>query len=345
MRVNRIWLIAALVLIASAYYEARLKPQSRPLYESALNSYRQGNHDLSLLELERAYVIEPNSTAILVLMGWNQLKLRRYDAARENFGRAARLDPDLVEAKLGLAYLGIESGQTPVRLEDIRTLLEQEPRNRDYQLAAATMLRQAGQNREAAAIFRQMLGRDRYGELARQNLEGMYGIEKLQEEIPAGLPALNRPAQLQVNFRASPQYLQRRNGTAWENFYVRGVNLGPATPGSFASDAPTFVEGYLPWLDAIAGLGANTVRAYTILPPAFYRALRRHNETAGKPRLYLLQEVWLADSPETNLFSPGIEAESRREIAQAIDLIHGQGDLPLQGNVRLFKQSGRRGQV
>lgn len=330
MRVNRIWLIAALVLIASAYYEARLKPQSRPLYESALNSYRQGNHDLSLLELERAYVIEPNSTAILVLMGWNQLKLRRYDAARENFGRAARLDPGLVEAKLGLVYLGIESGQTPVRLEDIRTLLEQEPRNRDYQLAAATMLRQVGQTREAAALFYRMLGRDRYGVLARKNLEEMYGLERLNEEIPRGLAPLSRPSELQVNFRATGPYFQRRSGNAWENVYLHGVNLGPAVPGKTVSEPPVLVEEYLAWFEQIAALGANTVRASTLLPPAFYRALRRHNENSPQSRLYLIQQVWLAEPAPLDLFQPGFQAVSRQELAWALDVIHGQGELPVR---------------
>ncbi|MBF8304959.1 MAG: hypothetical protein HW398_147, partial [Acidobacteria bacterium] len=199
MKVNRIWLIAGALLIASAYYEARLKPQSRPIYERALVHYRQEDFARSLAELEQAYAIEPNSTAILVLMGWNQLKLNQLAAAQENFSRAVRLDPGLTEARLGLAYLGVQSGQTQVRVEEIQALLAQDPRNRDYQLAAAAMLRQAGQNRQAAAIFRGMLGQDRYGEVARRNLE------------------------------------------------------------------------------QIGALGANTVRAFTILPPAFYRALRRHN--------------------------------------------------------------------
>ena len=330
MKVNRIWMTVGVILIASAFYEARVKPQSRPLYERGLALYNQGNYQESQMELERAYQIEPNSTAIMVLIGWNHLKMRQFDAARENFSRAARIDPELVEAKLGLAYLALESGQGRVRLEEIRSLLSQEPGNKDFQLAAATALRQAGANRESAEIFRRLLGRGKYGELARKNLEEMYGLEKLGEEIPPGFPPLERPSQLQVNFRAAGQYLQRRRGSAWEDFYVKGVNIGPATPGHFASDPPVLAEDYLLWLDRIAALGANTVRLYTILPPAFYRALRLHNENPQRARLYLLQEVWLADSEETNLFLPAVEVVTRQEIARVIDLLHGQGDLPLR---------------
>ncbi|MGH9786701.1 MAG: tetratricopeptide repeat protein, partial [Terriglobia bacterium] len=271
-----------------------------------------------------------NSTAILVLMGWNHLKLNQLAAAQENFSRAARLDPGLIEARLGLAYLGVQSGQTQVRVEEIQALLAEDPRNLDYQLAAAAMLRQSGQNRQSAAIFRGMLGRDRYGEVARRNLEQMYGLENLNEEIPADLPPLRRSADLEVHFRAEGQYWQQRNGANWENFYIKGVNLGPAIPGKFVSEPPVLVEDYLRWFEQIASLGANTVRAFTMLPPAFYRALRSHNDRSPRQRLYLLQEVWLAESAGTNLFQSSVETGFQQEIAHALDALHGQGDIPMR---------------
>ena len=108
------------------------------------------------------------------------------------------------------------------------------------------------------------------------------------------------------------------------------MNLGPGLPGRYASDPPVLVEDYLGWFEQISSLGANTVRTFSILPPAFYRALRRHNETPEQPRLYLVQEVWLADSPDTNLFQSSVVSSSRRGIANTIDVIHGQGDLPVR---------------
>jgi len=331
MRANRIWLTIGIVFLASAFYEGRLKPQSRPVYERALSLYRQDNYTQSLLELKTAYEIEPNSTAILVLMGWNELKLGQYGQARENFSRAARLDPQLVEAKLGLIYLDIQSSGRQVRLDEIQELLAQDPGNRDFQLAAASILRQIGRNREAADLFRDLLGRGSYGDVARLNLEQMYGLQNVDEDIPEDFPERSRPPDLQVNFRAGSKFLQRRNGTAWQDVYVRGINFGPALPGNFASEPPALVDDYLPWLDQIAGLGANAIRIYTILPPAFYRALRMHNTKPGARQLYLIQEVWLPDAPNPeNLFLPRIVAESRQEISYVIDLLHGQGDLPLR---------------
>src|ERR1700675_2681204 len=107
MKVNRVWIAIVLVFVGAAYYELRLKPQSRPLYESALVLYDKGDYIASLRELSSAYQIEPNSTDILVLIGWNELKLGRLNEAQANFSRASRLNPSLVEARLGLDYVAL----------------------------------------------------------------------------------------------------------------------------------------------------------------------------------------------------------------------------------------------
>src|SRR5262245_28933395 len=149
VRVNRVVVVILLMAVALFYYEARLKPQSRPLYERGLALYRQHKFEESLSELELAYQIEPNSTAILVLRGWDQLKLRRFNEAAENFNRALRLNPGLVEPQLGLAYLALETGRGETTLAGARQLLALDPDNPDFQLAAAVALRNSGQNLEA----------------------------------------------------------------------------------------------------------------------------------------------------------------------------------------------------
>jgi hypothetical protein len=81
-------------------------------------------------------------------------------------------------------------------------------------------------------------------------------------------------------------------------------------------------------LDTIAGLGANTVRAYTLLPPEFYRALRTHNAMAGARRLWLIQGVW-AELPDDEDFSDrDYIDEFRAEIERVIDAVHGDLVLP-----------------
>lgn len=329
MKLNRVYIAMIAILVVLTYYEARIKPQSRPLYERGLALYKDRRYQLSLEELEKAYQIEPNSTAILVLRGWNFLKLRQFGPARENFSRAIRLDPTLVEPKLGLAYVALETGQGEVPVEGARALLQLDPSNRDFALAAAVAMRQGGKNVEAQKLFKGLLNDAQYSELAKQNLDDMFGVAETNEQVPEGLPPLKKPGDKRVLFRASGQYLQiRGQNNNWENFYVKGVNIGPAMPGSFAGQAPNSMRIYALWLRNIAELGANTVRVYTVLPPAFYRALKRHNETPGLSKLYLLQEIWLPAGDDENFYDQTVERESRLEVSRAIDLIHGQGDLP-----------------
>src|SRR5512141_39138 len=158
-RVNRILVSIGVLLIILVYWEVRLKPQSRPLYDTALSMYKNAQYEESLAALDAAYRIEPNSTAILVLMGWDQLKLRRYEESRANFGRAARLDPDLVEAQLGLLYVQLETSPNEDAAQRARAALASEPGNLDVELAAAATARESGHNRDAQVILMRLLDR------------------------------------------------------------------------------------------------------------------------------------------------------------------------------------------
>ncbi|MGN0963135.1 MAG: hypothetical protein ACI4PP_06125, partial [Clostridia bacterium] len=57
-------------------------------------------------------------------------------------------------------------------------------------------------------------------------------------------------------------------GKGLEVFDLKGVNLGLGKPGSFTADYSITKEEYLRWLGQIKDLGANTIRVYTIAPPA-----------------------------------------------------------------------------
>ncbi len=328
LKINRIYLFTAALLAFLSFYELRIKPQSRPLYERALAYYRNRDYEKSLTELERAYRIEPNSTAILMLRGWCHLKLRQFDQAQENFGRASRLEPDLAEPKLGLAYVVLETGQGEAPVAGMQALLSQQPGNSDFRLAAAAAFRESGRNLEAADAFRILMNSGKYGEVARKNLLDLYGLEGLEEPIPDGLPTRERPAQLQLQFRASGSVLQHLTNGAWKPFYVKGVNLDVAGPGAFPSEPPGRTDKYLETLGRISQMGANTIRVYRLLPPAFYRALKTHNEKSGLPRLYLLQQIGLIGQDAANLFDSATIEPARAEIRYAIDALHGQGNVP-----------------
>src|SRR5262249_22998870 len=112
----------------------------------------------------------------------------------------------------------------------------------------------------------------------------------------------------------------------FEPLFVKGVNMGVALPGRFPAEFPSDEATYRRLLSEAADLGVNAVRLYTLLPPVFYDAFRRHNETAKRP-LWLLQGVW-TEAPEGDDYdADGFEKEVRGEVRRVIDAVHGRLDL------------------
>jgi hypothetical protein len=127
-----------------------------------------------------------------------------------------------------------------------------------------------------------------------------------------------------VPARAIRDFLEVRGPDgSYVPIFVKGVNLGAALPGKYPTEFPREVSLYLSWLETMAGLGANAVRIYTLLPPEFYRALATHNALAGTRKLWLIQGVW-AELPEGNDFDDrGYIEEFTSEIERVIDAVHG----------------------
>ncbi len=96
-----------------------------------------------------------------------------------------------------------------------------------------------------------------------------------------------------------------------------------ALPGRYPSEFPTDSTQYAGWLASLASMQANTVRLYTILPPAFYRALRGWNTTHPDRALWLVHGVWTELPPrhdfEGSNWKDGFQSEMRR----VVDVIHG----------------------
>ncbi|MGH7548418.1 MAG: hypothetical protein ACREMM_09605, partial [Gemmatimonadales bacterium] len=137
------------------------------------------------------------------------------------------------------------------------------------------------------------------------------------------LPAARRPDEPQVPARTAGERFEIRTRDGWRPFYVKGVNLGPALPGKFPSEAPTDDSTYARWLRLIAEANANTVRVYTILPPAFYRALKRWNDAQPDRVLWLVHGVW-AELPRRNDYDAADwKSEFQAEMRRVVDLVHG----------------------
>ncbi|MCB0855748.1 MAG: hypothetical protein KDD63_26175, partial [Bacteroidetes bacterium] len=113
----------------------------------------------------------------------------------------------------------------------------------------------------------------------------------------------------------------------WESFLLKLVNLGVAVPGKFPAEFSLSMEEYLHWLEMIGEMNANTIRTYTILPPEFYKAFARYNLLHQDKPLFLLQGVW-ATAPEShNYLEENYFRNTRKEIADVIDVLHGDAVL------------------
>jgi len=146
---------------------------------------------------------------------------------------------------------------------------------------------------------------------------------KEEKTIHAG--ADNRPGPA---FRSGDRYLEKRDLEGdWQRWFVKGVNLGPATPGHWFGDPPVDEGTYLAWFDEMSAAGFDSLRMYTLLPPAFYRAFASWNSASKQP-LYLIQEIWPEEEvPGGDLGGSEYLSAYFHESDSTIDALYGRADI------------------
>lgn len=153
-------------------------------------------------------------------------------------------------------------------------------------------------------------------------------LDEILATRKAAASAFAPPKLAAVELRSEGRFLQRKGSAGeWRPWFVRGVDIGASIPGSFATDPPAD-DGY--WLDTfarIAATGFDSIRVYTLLPPAFYRALARFNLSAPKPLLFF-QGIWLdEDPPGRDLLDPRWFADQLSESDLCEAAVHGEATI------------------
>ena len=301
-------------------------------YRIGYEAYETGDLEEALPHLNRAHALRPRMPEPGMLLGWAHWRLDQLEDAEAGFRAAAAADPDWFEAKTALAMVLMALDRPRDAVAPLEAAARARPRDLPTHLRLGEAYRSAGRHQEAVALYRAMLRWDPPSHEAERALLEIFGYPSLEEGLTFALPEPavrsgdREPRRPELSFRARGDHLQAMDGDRWRSVYVTGVNLGPARPGEWAVSASLEFTTYREWFRQIAAGGGNTVRAYTILPPAFYRALEAHNREAPEP-LWLIQEVWLDDEAR-DLFDPDTRETFRREVRRAIDVIHGQGDIP-----------------
>lgn len=118
----------------------------------------------------------------------------------------------------------------------------------------------------------------------------------------------------------------RSTQAGWQEFEIRGVDLGSGLPGAWATDYAVDEETYLRWFEQIGALGANVIRVRSVQSPGFYRALHDFNAQAESP-LYLLQGIRAdeyAQNSHMDAFDPAFCDALKEDCRTAVDALHGK---------------------
>ncbi len=255
--------------------------------------------------------------------GWRAYRSDSLVAARSAFERSRRLCAGNLDAASGLGYLALRRSELAQADSLFRFVTRHDSLNGDGWDGLARTAARLGDTALAVVAARRAVAIDPANGDVRSLLERL-------EPDGARAPAAPfvRPETLVVPARIRGEQFEIRNGRSWRPFYVKGVNLGVALPGHHPSEMPADSARYAGWIETIAGLHANTLRVYTILPPAFYRAVRGWNLAHAASALHLIHGVWAELPPDDNFDNASWKTEFHREMERVADLIHGRATIP-----------------
>lgn len=114
-------------------------------------------------------------------------------------------------------------------------------------------------------------------------------------------------------------------GAGFEEFEIRGVNLGSGIPGDWSTDFAIDKETYLRWFRYIQEMGANTIRIYTVQQDVFYNALYEYNSGNPDP-LWIIHGVWVNDyvlNSHRDAYDEDFYDALLKDCHTMVDVIHG----------------------
>ncbi len=129
-----------------------------------------------------------------------------------------------------------------------------------------------------------------------------------------------------------------KNNSSWEEFEIKGIDMGVGVPGEWATDFSVDKDTYTKWFGQMQEMGANTLRIYTIQADDFYNAYYEYNtnlEKQGREPLWLLHGVWVNDYVQHSHLDAYADEFRQNFIDESrimIDVIHGRKKLSIGRN-------------
>ncbi|MBO0961579.1 hypothetical protein J1P26_17885 [Neobacillus sp. MM2021_6] len=153
-----------------------------------------------------------------------------------------------------------------------------------------------------------------------------HGLRQVKSQEKIGLVEQNG---VKTNSKTGNTYIQIQRGGKWQDYLIKGVNMGISKPGYFPGETAITKEEYFRWFKAIGAMNANALRIYTLHPPQFYEAFYLYNQIAEQP-LYLFHGTWVSEENLTqtqDAFARINVDDAKLEIRNMIDIIHGNSNL------------------
>ena len=263
-----------------------------------------------------------SSAAAMTVRGWQEYRRDSITVALGLFTQALRECPADNDAEVGFGYAALRLGRLDEAQLHFTAVTHRDSGSVDAWEGLSAASTRRGDVPGAVLAARRVVALDARNTAARAVLD------RLQPDWdrPEAPLVRHRPAALDLSARTMGEHFELRTGTVWRPFFMKGVNMGVALPGKFPAEFPSDSAFYAGWLDTIAGMHANTLRVYTILPPTFYRALFGWNTRHPANALFLVHGVWTELPPENDFDDPAFNAEYKTEIRRVVDLLHGAAD-------------------
>jgi tetratricopeptide (TPR) repeat protein len=254
--------------------------------------------------------------------GWAAYRGGDVATAGTRFGAAIRHCTTHNGARVGMGYVALRNNDLESAERSFLAVLATDSANVDALVGAGLTAFRAGRGSEAAEKFERVLSLDPSQTTALDFLEQA----RRTLGVPPRRPPLQLPESTIVRFRTHRDHLEFLHDSRWEEFYVKGVNLGSALPGNSPSTFPDSST-YVDWIAKVGAMGANAIRVYTIHPPRFYQALGAYNAEHPASRLLLIQGAWASPPPDGQYDESGWLADFRSTLQSAVDVVHGRASL------------------
>lgn len=141
-------------------------------------------------------------------------------------------------------------------------------------------------------------------------------------------PLLKSQSLSKIPFSTNTENLTIWNGTEYIPFFIKGINLGVAVPGTFPGELAATRNDYARWFVQIKEAGFNCIRLYTLHFPRFYDVLDSFNTANSQNPLLFIQGVWLEEQlPGYSNDLYYLTDAFRQEIEENIDAVHGNNTI------------------